>query len=527
MSAPFGAIDANADGWLTRLELVSHAEAVGRRIEGGIQRLFERDDRDSNGFISWHEYSGPKDAELPMTASATAPTAGAFSHAADSARVSRWCRQLHSKRAVATLCREDLISVGAFGATVYDTPLNGASPSDDDPASRVDLYPGSFIVRRGAETAPKGCDASEAMTMLRAPEALAPPPSSAAQQQQCDVRFGHPVVTLRQHVRNVSSTMSDDAPLPTAFAAALADAVATSDHDDGERHSPAQAMAKASALFAASSRRSERNAMLRAVAEAFATPHRAATLVELFGCGDQATYDEFTQCRMSVGGWQMELNVYQRARQHANGRRATQWACRTCGLHNHARWFASAAIAGTVRYTMARPFCFGASLPTFKTLDADVADAGAEGTAIDAVGARYVLNRAEVGWETREIVELRAGQSLVFSPAWFHRVVPPHSHATHSPLTLMVRHAEADLKFTRANRRRERSTTAPARPDDRPDAEAYVLEPHAANVPYSDAHACWSSAELVRALREPRLDLERERQHGLRKLTCESDTDSR
>ena len=509
----FAAIDANNDGYLTRLELVTHTEATGQRFEGGPQKLFERDDTNGDGFISWREYSGPKGNVPPPDEKA--PAAGAFSLTSDSSRISKWCRMLHSKRAAATFCREDLVSSSVFGAAVVDVPIGALL--DEDAAAQLHLYPGAFVVRRGAQGGkpPNGCAANEAMTLLRVP------PDADTSESSCDVQLSQPVSSLHRHLFNVTTGLESDAANSvelSTFATALAEAAGVC---EGAAALAAckSAMQRASDAFVQSTSRLTRNRMLRAVAEVFASPARAGSLVAAYGCADLAasTYDEFTQCRVKLGGWHLDVNVYQRAAQRGNkGGGSGGWRCRTCGLHNHPNWFASAAIAGQVRYTKARPSCFGSRLPTFAELDRGLADAEPDGTTVDEVGARYTLTRSEVAWETTEVLDLTAGQSLTFSPSWFHRVVPPAKDATHVPLTLMVKH-EADLRFTRKDRRRERPTYAPPRsPTDRPDHEPYVLEPHAANVPYSDAAACWGAEQLAAAMRGAGLD----RARGVRSWSC-------
>ena len=53
----FKEIDSDGDGSLSASEIEAYFEKMGRPVPDG---LFENEDKDKDGSISWDEFSGPK-----------------------------------------------------------------------------------------------------------------------------------------------------------------------------------------------------------------------------------------------------------------------------------------------------------------------------------------------------------------------------------------------------------------------------------------------------------------------------------
>jgi len=188
----------------------------------------------------------------------------------------------------------------------------------------------------------------------------------------------------------------------------------------------------------------EKNRILRSLATVWGSdPSILAHLLLLFGCSDFDSYDEFFGCVFHINGLTLNLNVHQRNLNEYN-LAGEPWRCTTCFIHQHPRWFASYVVTGQLAYTMTRPECPKASdlsspLPSVEELEESYPITGF--SLVDKPGTRYYISddQKDVVWETTEVIQLKQGHSLVFSPLWYHRVVPPAENATHAAITLLAR----------------------------------------------------------------------------------------
>lgn len=180
-------------------------------------------------------------------------------------------------------------------------------------------------------------------------------------------------------------------------------------------------------------------------------------------------------------------------------------------MKKHPRWFASRVTAGRVTYTMARPDCPKSAseengsnvdlhLPTTEDLDDPYLDhASADGTKLDVVGSRYHMKRSDVVWETAEVVTLRPGQTVLFSPAWFHRIVPPAYDATHAAVTIVAKYVKDPVNVSHNPKRRIPRG-----------ASAWVLKPAEIKAETTTKSVdCYNLMEIIHELRSPDLDMER------------------
>ena len=227
------------------------------------------------------------------------------------------------------------------------------------------------------------------------------------------------------------------------------------------------------------STRSRRNAVLREIVLQWGEPAAVATLLYLFGCDVSESYDEFLSCTVTLPGITLDVNVYARLQPAHGG----DWSCTTCGLHRHTTWWAAASVAGTLVHSLAQPRCASSPAdpppPRLEELDASLA---ANGSAADVMGSVYTVGGVE--WETTDVVNVAAGQSLLFSPSWVHRVVPAAAGATHAAVSLRVT-AEADELLT--------------------ELDEAVATPRGMGVSNSNYSVCFTRADLIRALMAPEL----------------------
>ena len=236
---------------------------------------------------------------------------------------------------------------------------------------------------------------------------------------------------------------------------------AESEEGDACRALVTNSFAEIRARVQAATERTARNALLRRAAEEWGEPATVAALLLLFGCDASHSYDEFTSCSLDPldtpdeipSTVRLDINFYARALR-LDGK---DWECTTCTIHRHTRWFASVTVAGTVVHTMAQPTCPRAgedldmAVPTFAHLDANLSHASfpEKASPIDVTGTRWRLaaDRGAV-WETTEVVSVPAGHTVLFSPSWYHRVVPPPADATHAAMTMRVEYM-GDITFQR------------------------------------------------------------------------------
>jgi Ca2+-binding EF-hand superfamily protein len=57
-------IDENEDGFLDKAEIDAYFKQMGRDVPA---ELWEHEDKDKDGRISWEEFSGPKGTEAPSS----------------------------------------------------------------------------------------------------------------------------------------------------------------------------------------------------------------------------------------------------------------------------------------------------------------------------------------------------------------------------------------------------------------------------------------------------------------------------
>jgi len=259
-------------------------------------------------------------------------------------------------------------------------------------------------------------------------------------------------------------------------------------------------------------------------------PARLANLLLVFGCISTDSYDEFFSCDIRFANIEFNLNIFQRGvsvvkttatNQDDNDdgqddlfvmEKEEDWQCHTCQIHQHPRWFASYVIAGGSTYTMAQPGCphpneDETQLPTVQELDRHLATSG---SLIDKVGTRFTMNRThDIVWETTEVLTLSQGQSLLFSPLWYHRVIPPPPNAAHATMTLVIKyHPEPGIARRHTKDR------------DRPLRNIFLLVPKEIDAPNTDKWICISMMDLYLTLSDPTLDVEQ----GLPIFPCTEDT---
>ena len=253
-----------------------------------------------------------------------------------------------------------------------------------------------------------------------------------------------------------------------------------------------------SEMLAATSTRAARNGLLRAVSDVWGAPSTVGTLIWLFGCDPSNSYDEFLSCSLVLADVILDFNVYARLL----GPAAKEWNCTTCGIHRHAKWWASRTVAGAIVHTIAQPTCpmaaprasIRGAWPRFDELDSSLADAGPAGTRVDVNGSRYLLSSAV--WKTTDVMRVDAGQSLVFSPSWFHRIIPTPRDATHWSMTMRVAY-HREVKQVDSQ-----------------------LSPVALSTHYSNRSVCFTRRDLVRALLHPHLRTFKGVQRGLPAIGC-------
>ncbi len=244
--------------------------------------------------------------------------------------------------------------------------------------------------------------------------------------------------------------------------------------------------------------RQARNRLLRAIVEEWGDPASVAALVLLLGCDPTRSYDEALSCDLpsETGAVSLDVNVYTRNVRPNGGSPSSDgaWACHTCKVHRHQRWFASITTVGSLTHTMAEPTCPRASeslcsVPSFDTLDEGLAAnnnnhsaQSSLGTVIDRVGSRWRIREGETVWTTTDVVAVEAGESVLFSPNWFHRVIPQQRGAPYAAVTLRAQY-HGDIIF----------------------GDDAVLDGSRFGVKSSDYHVCYTRWDLVHALRHPDL----------------------
>jgi len=245
----------------------------------------------------------------------------------------------------------------------------------------------------------------------------------------------------------------------------------------------------------------EKNQLLRRVVAVWGNPSILAHLLLVFGCKFIDAYDEFLACVIQVDGLELDVHVHQRS-VDVDPLYRDQWTCETCTIHQHPRWYASYVVTGQTTYTMVRPTCptptdMASSLSTVEELEKESPITGT--SLIDTPGTRFHMESTDVVWETTEVVPITQGQSVVFSPLWYHRVIPPLDDATHAAVTLVSKFLPE-----RAIGRKKR-----ANPN-------YLLIPHDILPAYSENLVCFRLLDLYHALVNPELDVHR----GLELFPC-------
>jgi len=242
--------------------------------------------------------------------------------------------------------------------------------------------------------------------------------------------------------------------------------------------------------------------LLRRVVAVWGNPSILAHLLLIFGCSSFEAYDEFLGCIIHIDGLELNVNVHQRS-VDVDPLYRDQWICETCVIHQHPRWYASYVVVGKTTYTMVRPNCptptdMASPLSTVEELEN-----GDGSSLIDTPGTRFHMRSTDVVWETTEVVPITQGQSLVFSPLWYHRVIPPVDNATHAAVTLVA-------KFTP-----ERSIGS-----EKTEEPNYLLIPDDIEPGNSENLVCFRLLDLYAALVNPELDVHR----GLELFPCTDKT---
>jgi hypothetical protein len=155
-------------------------------------------------------------------------------------------------------------------------------------------------------------------------------------------------------------------------------------------------------------------------------------------------------------------------------------------------------IAGSITYTMFRSGCLHPwdkrKMPTDAELDKDLASSP-NGTLLDQLGTRFTKTTdKQAVWETAEVVQLQAGDTLVFSPSWYHRIPPQSKDAPYSAMSIVVKH-----------------TPMPTYEG------ATILKPGGIDGFDTDKAACYKLIDLYSALTNPSLDI----QKGLPRFPCD------
>eukprot|EP00933_Yihiella_yeosuensis_P007194 TRINITY_DN11211_c2_g1_i1.p1 TRINITY_DN11211_c2_g1~~TRINITY_DN11211_c2_g1_i1.p1 ORF type:complete len:466 (-),score=52.26 TRINITY_DN11211_c2_g1_i1:129-1526(-) len=247
--------------------------------------------------------------------------------------------------------------------------------------------------------------------------------------------------------------------------------------------------------------REAKNEIMRVMAQAWGEPGVLADILETLGCESVdeekhiSTYDEFTSCvikgveekRMSPTGFQIEVHTYQRAIDPEN----LEWKCGTCTFHAHSEWFASRVVAGSITHTIAGPTCTAeGDAPSFDSLDLGLEKlVHNNGTAIDVVGTKYSVAEQHVAWETKEVATLQTGQTVLFAPTLFHRVIPPPHGTKKAGVTFVVKYLyDPELQALR-----NESSQA---------GQKYtVIDPPGFHYPPGRMHTCWEMSDLIAELR--------------------------
>jgi hypothetical protein len=132
-------------------------------------------------------------------------------------------------------------------------------------------------------------------------------------------------------------------------------------------------------------------------------------------------------------------------------------------------------------------------MPTDAELDIDLASYPND-SSVDQPGTRFTKTKFRaVVWETTESIHLKAGDTLVFSPNWFHRIPPQSKDATHSGVTFTAKH-QPTHKYE----------------------GAITLNPKGLDSFDTAKAACYKLIDLYRELTNPNLNL----QQGLPRFPC-------
>jgi len=249
----------------------------------------------------------------------------------------------------------------------------------------------------------------------------------------------------------------------------------------------------------------EKNQILRKVVAVWGNPSILAHLLLIFGCTEIDAYDEFLGCYIKIHNLDLNINVWQRSVDADVDPEA--WTCKTCTIHQHPRTYASYVVAGQTNYTMVRPDCptpteMVSPLPTMEELEMEMPITGK--SLIDTPGTRFHMNGEGVVWETQEVVLLTQGQSVVFSPLWYHRVPPPAVDATHAAVTFIAKF-RGERSIGNINRRKKIN---------------YLMIPDDIAPENTEKLICFRLLDLYGALVHPELNV----QLGLGLFPCTDDT---
>lgn len=180
-------------------------------------------------------------------------------------------------------------------------------------------------------------------------------------------------------------------------------------------------------------------------------------------------------------------------------------------VSKHPQWYASHVVAGKVTYTMAQADCrhpTDGDLPSDDELDTTLAQSDESGSLLDAVGTRFTIGDAKnIVWETTGRMPLKAGQSILFSPFWYHRIIPPTLYASKSAVTLVAKYKKDPMHVPYKDVQNRQHTCYLLRPDEiLPETTTKKL-------------ACYKVFELYQSLANPFLNVEA----GLDVFPCDPD----
>jgi hypothetical protein len=135
-------------------------------------------------------------------------------------------------------------------------------------------------------------------------------------------------------------------------------------------------------------------------------------------------------------------------------------------------------------------------MPTDSELDKDLASSPNGTSMLDQLGTRFTTTKDKKAvWETAEIIHLQAGDTLVFSPSWYHRIPPQSKDAAYSAMSIVIKH-KAEPTYE----------------------GAFQVIPRGGQSFDTHKAACYKLIDLYRELSNPNLDTK----NGLPRFHCDA-----